>query len=65
MENWKLIARLLSLLVAMELARSDSAKPSSESEAEPVFYVIPHTRWEGAVFLTREDVQSAAQEPIV
>jgi alpha-mannosidase len=55
MNTKKLIAGLLALLPAINALEADPAKPSPESEAEPVFYVIPHTHWEGAVFITREE----------
>src|SRR5580693_3660500 len=44
-----------AFLAAMNVSASDSRKLPPESEAAPVFYVIPHTHWEGAVFITREE----------
>jgi len=51
----KLIAGLLSLVATINASGADSPKPSPESEAAPVYFVIPHTHWEGAVFITREE----------
>ena len=36
--------------------QADSAEPATQSPAaKDVFFLIPHTHWEGAVFLTREE----------
>ncbi len=51
----KLIAGLLALLSAINAPGEDSTKSSAESKVAPVYYVIPHTHWEGAVFITREE----------
>ena len=53
MNNKKFIAGLFTLLAAMVMPAADSTKP--QNEAAPVFYMIPHTHWEGAVFITREE----------
>jgi alpha-mannosidase len=55
MNNKELIAGLLALLAAVGAPGAESLTASSESESERVFYVIPHTHWEGAVFITREE----------
>jgi alpha-mannosidase len=50
-----LLAALLALLAAGGAPAADSANPSPQNQAAPVFYIIPHTHWEGAVFNTREE----------
>jgi alpha-mannosidase len=51
--------RLLSICAAMLLGclpAANSAEPTTAaSAAKDVFFLIPHTHWEGAVFLTREE----------
>jgi alpha-mannosidase len=51
----KLIAGLGALLAAAGVLGGDCAAASPPSQSERVFYVIPHTHWEGAVFNTREE----------
>ena len=55
MNDRKFIAGLVALLAAVGAPGADSAAASPESQSGPVFYVIPHTHWEGAVFITREE----------
>jgi alpha-mannosidase len=55
MSNKKLIGSFLVLLAAIASPGADSTTPPPETESVPVFYVIPHTHWEGAVFITREE----------
>ena len=50
-----LLAALLALLAATGAPAADSPNPSPQNQAAPVFYIIPHTHWEGAVFNTREE----------
>lgn len=54
MNKMKWIAGLLSLLAAMNAA-ADTATVPPENPAAPVYFIIPHTHWEGAVFKTREE----------
>ena len=51
---------ILAIVLAMALCgycrEALSAKPTNAVSAEKdVFFIIPHTHWEGAVFLTREE----------
>src|SRR5271169_4681638 len=55
MTNGKITVGLLALLAAMGGLACEAANPPPESASEPVFFVVPHTHWEGAVFITREE----------
>ena len=52
-------ARFLLILAAAMVVCCSSARSVEETASTPgnkdIFYVIPHTHWEGAVFLTREE----------
>ena len=50
---------LVPILAAVPLAwcsLAESAEPATPTPAaKDIFFLIPHTHWEGAVFLTREE----------
>ena len=49
------LALALTLVISTSLSGADSPKAPETSEAKPNLWLIPHTHWEGAVFITRED----------
>ena len=50
-----LLAVAVGLLCPAGLSSYASPQPSTRSSSKPVFWLIPHTHWEGAVFKTREE----------
>jgi alpha-mannosidase len=53
-----------AILACSSAARSD--EPAVKTPAsKDVFFVIPHTHWEGAVFLTREEYLNAGLQNII
>src|SRR5438552_17535733 len=49
------IAAVASLLCSPDSSSRASPQPPAGSSSKPVFWLIPHTHWEGAVFKTREE----------
>ena len=61
MTNNVMCFRSLGLAIVLAAAflascrQANSAEPAAASPGKDVFFLIPHTHWEGAVFLTREE----------
>jgi alpha-mannosidase len=49
------LAALVALLIAVGAAWGADAPDSGSSQTNRIFWMIPHTHWEGAVFKTREE----------
>jgi len=45
----------MAFALAFNLSGADSSKSGAGNEPKGTFWIIPHTHWEGAVFITREE----------
>jgi alpha-mannosidase len=50
-----LVGLILAFARTFILCAADRPQPGSGSSAKGIFWIIPHTHWEGAVFKTREE----------
>ena len=62
--------RIVSFLAVAFLAATpalvaESSQPPADDYRKPVFWMIPHTHWEGAVFITREEYLETALSDIL
>ena len=55
MNGTRLLKQAAAVLLGGWVSGSAMAAESPEVEAKGVFFVVPHTHWEGAVFKTREE----------